>query len=229
MRMGYGKMIVDSQIHYIETIEETAARLEYLETQATEISRLYQTAQQNRWDCGAALLEVRKRVKFDGASWMQWIDDNLPFKHDTATRLMDVASSLPRPIVTALPITTAYALTKAPEAVRTLALENSVQNAAVVQLLVSAYRSRDENDDYREIATSGGWVNAHDEFIALEKATPADVREYRTARQSARFHTYQLKGTIKRVGKALVIRGAVIPSDLADGKVRIVISREIDK
>lgn len=216
-------------LEYIETADETQARIEYLEAQAVEISRLYQVAEQNRWDCGALLLEVRKRVKFEGNSWMQWVDNNLPFRHDTATRLMDVTKTLPRPIVTALPITVAYALTKAPEAVRNMALEKGVGNAATVQLLTTAYRNRDENDDYREIATGGGWVNAHDEFIALDKATPADCREYRTAKQSARFHTYKLNGTIKRVGRALVLRGAELPADLMDGQVRIVISREIDK
>lgn len=215
--------------YYIETPEETAARIEYLEAQAVEISRLYQVAEQNRWDCGALLLEVRNRVKFERSSWMNWVDNNLPFKHDTATRLMNVSKTLPRPIVTALNITTAYALTKAPEAVRKMALTNGVQNAATVQLLTTAYRNRDENDDYREMLLFGGWVNIHDETIKLSSATPADCREYRTAKQSARFHTYQISGTIKRVDDTLVIHGAIIPSDLADGQVRIVISREIEK
>lgn len=214
--------------HYIETPEETAARIEYLETTAHTIRALHTERKQIYWDIGAKLLEARG---YYPAAWLSWVKQELPFSHDTATRLMRVASTLPRPVNTTneLPKAVAYALTKAPEAVRNMALTNGVQNAATVQLLVSVYRNRDENDDYREMLLFGGWVNAHDETIKLNSATPADCREYRTAKQSARFHTYQISGTIKRVDDTLVIHGAVIPSDLADGQVRIVISREIEK
>lgn len=213
---------------YIETADETQARIEYLDETAHTIRAWHTERKQIYWDIGAKLLEARKLYP---TAWLNWVKHELPFSHDTATRLMRVAETLPRPVnaTNELPKTVAYALTRVPEAIRTLAIKSGVKNFETVKLLVSTYRNRDENDDYREIATGGGWVNAHDEFIALDKATPADCREYRTAKQSARFHTYKLNGTIKRVGRALVLRGAELPADLMDGQVRIVISREIEK
>lgn len=208
-------------------IEEIAAREEFLEETARLIRAMHTQRRQLYHDIGTLLLKTKAKYPLH---WLGWVKSELPFSHDTATRLMRVAEKLPRPENAAneLPKTTAYALTKAPSAVRNDALALGVSSAAAVQLLTTAYRARDETDEYAEMVMSGG-IDTQDGFIAFAQVTPAYVREYRKDKQAARFISYSMRGMIKRVGKALVIRGADIPADLANGRVEIVIRREIEK